>query len=122
MLALIAVFLMASQSLVTQEEQSSVPKPKYDVKRCTPKLVNKNPFSSPKRIQPRKGEKATGYSPVIAFQILESGEVVNARVQRSSGLADRDANALDNIRGWKFNARQGCGTIEVQSDVSFHYH
>jgi TonB family protein len=111
---------MTSQSLFSQEAQPSVPK--YDVKRFAPKLMNRKPFSPPKRIQPRKGEKATGYSPVIAFQILESGEVVNARLKRRSGLADRDANALDNIRNWKFNARPGCGTIEVQSDVAFHYH
>jgi hypothetical protein len=111
---------MVSQSLVAQDAHPSVPK--YDVKKCAPKLVNKKPFSPPKGIQPRKGEKAIGYSPVIAFEILESEEIVNARIKRSSDFADRDANALDNIRSWKFNSRPGCWTIEMQSDVSLHYH
>jgi TonB family protein len=119
-LTAIFLFLMVPQSLVAQEAQPYVPK--YDVKKCAPKVLNKKPFSPPKGSQPRKGEKATGHSPVIAFEILESGEVVSARVKRTSGLADRDANALDNIRWWKFNSRPGCGTIEMQSDVSLHYH
>jgi TonB family protein len=119
-LTAVFLFLMASQTLLVQEAQPSVPQ--YDVEKCAPRLMKKKPFSPPKGLQPRKGEKATGYSPVIAFEILESGEVVNARVKRSSDLADRDANALDNIREWKFNSRPGCGTIEMQSDVSLHYH
>jgi hypothetical protein len=49
---------MVPQSLLAQEAQPYVPK--YDVKKCAPKVLNKKPFSPPKGSQPRKGEKATG--------------------------------------------------------------
>ena len=120
-LAISAVFLLILLNLsvgVAQEPRKD--QPKYDVKRCKPKVVGNRPISEPQTIQVRKGEKATGYPPVIAFEILESGEVVNARVRRSSGIADRDAITLNSIRGWKFNSRPGCGTVETEA-VGVHY-
>jgi TonB family protein len=92
------------------------------LKRCAPKLVSKRPFPDPGTFKVGNGEKATGYSPVVAFEILESGEVQKARLKRSSGISDRDAHALKSIHGWKFNARPGCGTIEMESDVLVLYH
>ena len=121
-LAISAVFPLLLLNLsvgVAQEPRKD--QPKYDVKTCKPKVVSKRPISEPKTIQVRKGEKATRYPQVIAFEILESGEVVNARVTRSSGIADRDAFALNSIRGWKFDSRPGCGTVETEA-VGVHYH
>jgi TonB family protein len=103
-------------------EQPRKAEPTYDVKRCKPKVVSKKPILEPKAIQVRKGEKAARYPPVIAFEILESGEVVNARVKRSSGVADRDAYALNSIRGWRFNNRPGCGTVETEAAALIHFH
>jgi TonB family protein len=94
---------------------------KYDVQRCKPKLVSKNRVPDTKKIRVKKGEKATGYSPVIAFEILESGTVVNARVKRSSGIADEDAYGLNSIKRWRFNSRTGCGTVESEAVVSIHW-
>lgn len=117
-----AVFLLLLLNLpVGGAQQPRKDEPKYDVKRCKPKVVSQKPVSEPKTIQVRKGEKAARYPPVIAFEILESGEVVNARVKRSSGIADRDAYALNSIRGWKFNSRPGCGTVETEA-VGVHFH
>ena len=114
-LVISAVFLVLLMNLwVGVAQQPRKDEPKYDVKRCNPKVVSKKPISEPKIIQVRQGEKPSRYPPVIAFEILESGEVVNARVKRSSGIADRDAYLLNSIRGWKFNSRSGCGTVETE--------
>ncbi|SRR6266403_3866121 len=95
--------------------------PKYDIKRCTPTVEKQRPLPKDLTIAARKGEKATGYSPVISFQILESGKVDNARVKRSSGFAGVDRYALDWIRGTKYNARSGCGVIETDAAVSIDW-
>jgi hypothetical protein len=116
-----AVFLLLLLNLwVGVAQQPRKDEPKYDVKRCKPRVVSKNPIPEPKTIQVHKGEKASRYPPVIAFEILESGEVVNARVKRSSGIADRDTYLLNSIRGWKFNSRPGCGTVETEF-VGVHF-
>lgn len=41
----------------------------------------------------RKGEKYE-HSPIIAYEILESGEIAHAFMKRSSGVADLDHYAL----------------------------
>jgi hypothetical protein len=89
-----------------------------DLKKCKPKLLREKPARESKTFKLRKTDKPSGYDPVIALDILESGEVVNARVARSSGLADQDAYALAWIRGSKFNHRPGCGTIEQTAAVT----
>jgi TonB family protein len=85
-------------------------------------LVSKRPFLPPQTLHIRKGEKATGYSPVITFEILESGEVQKARLKRSSEISERDVHALEGIRRWRFNARRGCRTVEMESDLLTHYY
>jgi hypothetical protein len=120
-LVISTVFLALLMNLrVGVAQQPRKDEPKYDVKRCNPKVVSKKPISEPKTIQVRQGEKPSRYPPVIALEILESGEVVNARVKRSSGIADRDAYLLNSIRGWKFNSRPGCGTVETEF-VGVHF-
>jgi TonB family protein len=81
--------------------------------------VFRNPTSKPRSVHIRKGEKSTHY-PLIAFEILESGQVTNARVKHSSGVADLDALALKSVRGMKFNNRPGCGTVESEVTVLMH--
>src|SRR4029077_14751766 len=90
----------------------------YDLKKCKPKLLREKPARETKTFKLRKTDKPSGHDPVIAFEILESGEVVNARVARSSGVADQDAYALASIRGSKFSHRPGCGTIESTAAVT----
>ena len=116
----LSLLLMILPTPTVQARQQSAAT--YDVKRCTPKLVSKRPFLPPKTFHVRNGEKATGYSPVIAFEILESGEVQKARVKRSSGISDRDTHALESIGRWRVNTRPGCGTIKMESDVLIHHY
>jgi len=104
-----------SAGFAQESEKSNL---QYDLKRCKPKLLREKPAREPKTFKLRKTDKPSGYDPVIAFDILESGEVANARVARSSGVADQDAYALAWIRGWKFNGRPGCGTIEQTAAVT----
>jgi TonB family protein len=95
-------------------------KQKYDVKRCTPKVVQEPTLPKQTKLA-QEGEKSTGYTPLISFEILESGEVANARLKRSSGYSNIDSYALNWIRGTKYNRRPGCGVIETQADVSIHW-
>lgn len=59
------------------------------IKRCNP-VILKKPTLKGKAIQVREGEKSTGFTPLIVFQILASGEVAGALVKRSSGIKDMD--------------------------------
>jgi outer membrane biosynthesis protein TonB len=119
--AISAVFLLLVIPRVGVAQPPSTDESKYYVKRCRPRMVHKNTVAKPKTIQARKGEKATGYPPVIAFEILESGEVAKARVKRSSGIADIDTYALNSIRGKKYNSRPGCGIVESEATVLIHF-
>lgn len=91
-----------------------------DVKKCQPKVVKHGPVPKGSDIVVRKDEKVRGY-PVISFQILESGEVTNALVKRSSGLANVDKYALEWVKGTKYNSRSGCGVIESEVSVLIHW-
>jgi len=119
-LAIAAAILLATMMPIAAQEKPKVDQ-KYDVKRCTPKEVSHAPSPKQGGIRTRKGEKSTGFSPIIAFQILESGEVIHAYVKRSSGIAGIDTYALNWIQGTKYNIRSGCGAIETQADVTIDF-
>jgi TonB family protein len=95
--------------------------PKTIVARCTPKVKEQRPLPKDLAVAPRKGEKSTGYTPLISLQILESGEVVNTRLKRSCGFGNVDRYALEWVRGTRYNARPGCGIIETNVDVLIHW-
>lgn len=80
---------------------------KHDLNRCSPTIVSKKPAAKPRNVQIKQGDH---YSTIVTFMVLESGDVVNARVKRTSGNRDLDASALKAIRGIKYNKRTGCGT------------
>jgi TonB family protein len=107
----LATPVIAHEGKVTQQ---------YDVKKCQPKMIKHGPVPKGADVVVRKDEKVRGH-PVISFRILESGEVTNALVKRSSGLANVDKYALEWIRGTKFNARPGCGVIESEASVLIHW-
>jgi len=90
------------------------------IKRCNPVIVKK-PRLHVKTFQVREGEKSKGFTPLIAFQIAESGEVINARVKRSSGIRDIDDSALRWIQSAKYRARPGCPIIETESIVMIDF-
>jgi TonB family protein len=68
-------------------------------------------------IRVREGEKSTGYTPIIAFQIAATGEVLNAHVKRSSGIRDMDDSALSWVSSGKYNTRPGCPAVDNEADV-----
>jgi len=85
-------------------------------KRCNPVLVKKPRFKAT-AIRVREGEKSTGYTPIIAFQIGATGEVLNAHVKRSSGIRDMDDSALSWVSSGKYNTRPGCSAVDNETDV-----
>ena len=120
---LILVLLLGN--LPTAQPQNKPQQPKadqsYPVKQCTPRIVKK-PSYDHKPIHIRKGEKSTGFTPLVAYDILESGEVVNVHLKRSSGIQDIDNIALGWIRSRTYNSRPGCGVIESQEGVTIDFH
>ncbi|PYU39719.1 MAG: hypothetical protein DMG54_25870 [Acidobacteria bacterium] len=70
----------------------------------------------------RPGGKPTKQTPVISFEVLESGEIQNAVVCRSSEIADIDNYALTSIKTARYNSRPpGCGIIESQATVDVDF-
>jgi TonB family protein len=119
--AIAAAILIAAMIPAGTAQEKPPADQKYDVKRCTPKVVIHAPSPKQESIHTRPGEKSTGFSPIIAFQILDTGKVTQAHVKRSSGIADIDTYALNWIRGTKYNTRSGCGVIESQADVTIDW-
>jgi TonB family protein len=92
------------------------PEAKTLEKRCKPVLI-KTPMVKQKSIHLRKGEKPSGFTPLVAFQIAASGEVINVHLKRSSGIRDSDNYALNWIQSQKYSPRPGCPVIESEADV-----
>ena|ERR1700730_14461235 len=117
----IAAILLASLSRPGAAQERPEPDGTYDLQRCTPKVVSHARKHKIPRSFVRKGEKSTGYSPIVTFEILESGDVADAVVKRSSGIANVDKYALTWVRETKYNKRPGCGVIETQTDVTIEW-
>jgi len=103
-------------ALTQDESKGKNGEAKTLAKRCNPVVIKHSKLKKTS-IQVRKGEKSSGFTPLIAFQIAESGEVINAHVKRSSGIRDVDDYALNSIRSTKYNPRSGCPVIESEADV-----
>jgi len=99
----------------TQEQRKADP---GFVKKCTPNVVRRKRHPKPTPFRVYKGEKSTGYSPVVAYEILESGAVSNVHIKQSSGLASTDSYALETILGTQYNSRPGCGIIDREDSFS----
>jgi hypothetical protein len=117
----IAAILLASISGLGAAQDKPRPDGMYDVRRCTPKVLSHARERNTFRTFVRKGEKSTGYSPIIAFEILESGDVANEFLKRSSGYANVDNYALSWVRETKYSRRPGCGITETQADVTIDW-
>jgi TonB family protein len=113
---IVVLFLTVSPAFAAAQDKTKT-EGEDDVQRCTPKLISRDRNSE---FQLRKGEKYK-HSPVVAFQILESGETANAIMKRSSGVAEVDKYALKSVQESKFNKRPGCGVIETQLDITIHF-
>lgn len=113
----IVVLFVAVSTAFTAAQGKTKTEGEYDVQRCTPKLIGRDRNSE---LQLRKGGKYR-HSPVVAFQILESGETADAILKRSSGVAEMDKYALKSVQESKFNKRPGCGVIETQLDLTIDF-
>ena len=91
----------------------------YDVQRCTPKAISRRGGKSPE-IHFGKGEKYR-HSPLVAYEVLESGEIAHAVLKRSSGVAKADRYALKWLQEVTFNKRPGCGVIESTVAVTIDF-
>lgn len=74
------VFLVAILPLPLAQSHGGVDQ-RYDAKRCKAKLVGQATHDKPGPIRVRKGEKHSGFDPIVAFTILESGNVIDASRQ-----------------------------------------
>ena len=115
---LIPVLLMAVSTVLGAAQNKIRTEGEYDVQRCAPKLISRDHNHS--EFHFRKGEKYR-HSPVVAFQILESGETAHAILKRSSGVAEVDKYALKSVQEAKFNKRPECGVIESQIDITIDF-
>jgi hypothetical protein len=89
----------------------------YDVKRCAPKSSKER---KPPKIQLGSGERYRN-APVVAYEILESGEIAHHTLKRSSGVADVDKYALWWVRQLKFNKRPECGIVASTVDLTIDF-
>jgi TonB family protein len=112
----VAVLFGTLWAMNAAQKDSRTPQ-NFDLKRCKPKMISKNAFNV-SSLRVRKGEKPTGFSPTVKFEILESGEVSHVHLKRSSGIADMDKAALEWVLGRKYNARPGCGVIESEGSLN----
>ena len=88
----------------------------YDWKRCALMIASHgSPISGPIRRRPDEELKTT---PVISFEVPESGEIRKVSLSRSSGVADIDNYALTSINNMRYKERPpGCGVLENQATV-----
>jgi len=114
----IAVLLLAVSANLSAAQDKTRTEGEYDVRRCAPKLIKRDRNHS--EFHFREGEEYR-HSPVVAFQILESGETANAVLKRSSGVAEVDKYALKSVQEAKFTKRSGCGVIESQLDITIDF-
>ena len=111
--------LMATGSAFGPAQDKPTSKVECEARRCAPKLISHTNEKSP-AIHIRQGETYMR-SPVVAFEILESGTVANPVLKRSSGAVEVDEHALRWVRRLKFNQRTGCGVVESQVDVTIDF-
>ena len=113
---LVITGLLVLVSALGTSQDKAKPKGGYDTQRCAPKLIGKSSGKSPE-FHFGKGETYE-HSPVVAYEILESGEIAHPILKRSSGIADVDDYALKWVQELKFNKRPGCGVVESSMDIT----
>lgn len=115
-----AIMILVCSSVLGTSQNTAKPAGDYEIQRCKPKPTQRLRHRKSPQIHFQKGEKYT-HSPVVSCEILESGEVANVFLKRSSGVADADKYALDWVRELKYNARPECGVIETDVVVTIDW-
>ena len=119
MRCIVITVLVAVGSVFSAAQHKAKPKGDYDTLRCTPKLIKEASGNSPE-FHFREGQEYK-HSPVIAYEILESGEIAHPILSRPSGVAEVDQYALKWVPELKFNKRPGCGVVESMVDVTIDF-
>jgi len=114
-----SVHRMHAQAVLITSRDGSIP---FDAKRCRPEVEKSPPLPKTRGIQVREWEKPTGDTPLISYEILESGETGNTSVKRSSGYWEIDQMAVEWVHNMRYNRRPGCGAIDSEIAVSIHWH
>jgi TonB family protein len=88
--------------------------------RCRPQVLA--PASS-SGLRPKSGTTFEGYkrSPIVTFEIDESGTVSRTKIKRTSGSRSADQLALDEVRQWKFKPLPGCGIVQSEALVTIDF-
>lgn len=119
-----AALTLTAGEFLTSVSQDKTEKGDTDAKtlakRCKAKIVTQSELKH-KTIKVRKGEKATGFTPLVTFQITESGDVIRVHLKRSSGFRDVDKAAIEFVNSARYNARPGCPVIESEASVNIDY-
>jgi TonB family protein len=122
--AMLSVAVLSAKSVVGETCQNKPEKQEIDkqafVNRCNPKIIGK-PKLKTDSIRIRDGEKPSGFTPLVAFQILESGEVTRVHLKRSSGIRDVDKAALNWVRTTKYHPRPGCPVVDTETVVTIDH-
>lgn len=115
--AISALFASTFVSLCSaQDPKRAAPQ---ELQRCFPKLASPKVTNgaSLDAIHFRNGEKYAK-TPVIGYEVSESGEILNAFVKRGSGVADIDQRALRYVKELRFNKRPGCPIVASEAAVT----
>ena len=115
----IVVLLLAAFTEFGAAQDKAKSGAEYDVKSCAPKVIS----SKERKSSGFKFGNGESYknSPVVAYEVLESGEVAHYTLKRRSGVADVDKYALWWVQQLKFNKRPGCGVVESTVDITFDF-
>jgi hypothetical protein len=115
----ITVLLLAASTAFGATQDKTMPEGENLAQRCAPKVISRKDAKSPE-FHFREGETYR-HSPVVAYEILESGETAHATLKRSSGVAEVDSYAVKSVQELKFNKRPGCGVVESTLDLTIDF-
>jgi hypothetical protein len=90
------------------------------VHRCAPKLLSHAGRGKLPEFQFRKGAKFR-HSPLLTYEVLDSGKVSHTLVKRGSGVVDIDAYALRSVQALRYTDRPGCGSVGYQIVVTIDF-
>ena len=113
------ILLLSLLSAFAVPEDKTKQDGKYGAQRCAPKVISGMRSKSPE-FHFGKGERYTD-SPVVAYEVLESGEIAHAILKRSSGVSDVDKYAIKWVQGLKYNNRPGCGVFKSTANVTIDF-
>jgi TonB family protein len=89
--------------------------------RCGLQLIA--PVSSPSGLRPKSSTTFEDFkrTPIVIFEVDESGTVSRAKIKRRSGSRSADQLALAEIHQWKFKAMSGCGIVQSEAMVTIDF-